>query len=121
MSPQLLHEIARVRQQEIAARTTHAHHAREMHGTGSPRRAVRHHVGRTVTALSVCLGVATAATVGGAYATASPVKSGGRVSAQQYDGEIGALEAKGYVPASCTIGGTLMRNYRTGRSVTVKL
>ena len=121
MSPQLHHEIARVRQQEIAARTTNAHHARELHGTGSPGRPVRHRVARAVIALSVCLGAATAATVGGAYATASPVKSGGRVSAQQYAGEIRALEAKGYVPASCTIGGTLMRNYRTGRSVTVKL
>jgi hypothetical protein len=32
-----------------------------------------------------------------------------------------ALEAKGYVPVSCTTGGTLMRDYRTGRSLTVKL
>lgn len=121
MSPHLHHEIARARQQEIAARTARAHHAHEMPGTDDQRRPVRRRFGRAVAALSVCLGVATAATVGGAYANLAPVKTGGRVSAQQYAGEIRALEAKGYVPTSCTIGGTLMHNYRTGRSVTVKL
>jgi hypothetical protein len=44
----------------------------------------------------------------------------GHVSAQQLAGEIRAFEAKGYVPTSCIVGGTLMRNYRTGQSVTVR-
>jgi hypothetical protein len=119
MSAHLHYEIARARQQEIAARTIHAHHAPEMHGTWSRRRQSRQRFGRAIAALSGCLAVTIAVTVGGAHANPSSVKSGGRVSAQQYAGEIRALEAKGYVPASCTIGGTLMRNYRTGRSVTV--
>jgi hypothetical protein len=44
----------------------------------------------------------------------------GHVSAQQLAREIRAFEAKGYVPTACIMGGTLMRNYRTGQSVTVK-
>ena len=121
MSPHLHHEIARARQQEIAARTIHAGHTREMRGTGGPRRPVRQRFRRAVAAIGVCLLVAIAVTVAGAHANPSSVKASGRVSAQQYASEIRALEAKGYAPASCTIGGTLMRNYRTGRSVTVKL
>ena len=121
MSRHLHYEIARARQQEIADRTTHAHHGRELHWAGGPRRPVRQPLGRAVAALSVCLGIATAVTVGGAHANPSSAQSGGRVPAQQYAGEIRALEAKGYAPASCAIGGTLMRNYRTGRSMTVKL
>jgi hypothetical protein len=121
MSPHLQYKIAQARQQEITARSIQAHHAGEMHRTAGPRRPLRQRLPQAVVALSVCLGVATAMTVGGAHADASSMKSGGRVSAQQYAGEIHALEARGYVPAACTIDGTLLRNYGTGGSVIVKL
>jgi hypothetical protein len=45
----------------------------------------------------------------------------GHPSAQQLTREITALERKGYVPTACTVSGTLMKNYSTGQSVTVKL
>jgi hypothetical protein len=48
------------------------------------------------------------------------VEHAGQVSARQLAWEIRAFEAKGYVPTSCIVGGTLMRNYSTGQSVTVK-
>jgi hypothetical protein len=62
----------------------------------------------------VCVAATIAVTVSGAHANPRTVKPNGRVSAQQFAREIRTLEAKGYVPASYTIGGTLMRNYRTG-------
>lgn len=121
MSPHLHHEIARARQREIAASTVAAHHAREVRRTSGPRRRVIQHFGRAVAALGVCLAIPIAVTVDGALASPGSVKSGGRVSAQKYAGEIRALEAKGYTPTACAVDGTLMRNFRSGRSVTVKL
>jgi hypothetical protein len=121
MSPHLQYEIVRARQQEIAARTVHAHHPRETHGTAGPRRRAVQRLSRAVAALSVCLAVSIAATAVGAQPNPSSVKHGSRISAPQYATEIHALEAKGYVPTSCTTGGTLMRNARTGRYVTIKL
>ena len=121
MSPYLYHEIARARQRDLAARTVHAHDLPQMHGAGGPRRALRQRLSRAAAALSVCLAVPIAVVATGAQANPSSMKHGSRVSAVQYATEIRALEAKGYVPASCTTAGTLMRNYRTSRSVTVEL
>jgi len=42
-----------------------------------------------------------------------------RISAPQLARDIRALEAKGYVPTSCTVTGTLMHNYVTDQSVTI--
>lgn len=49
-----------------------------------------------------------------------PAETSGRVSARQIARETVALEAHGYTPVACTISGTLMRNYHTGQSVTVR-
>ena len=43
------------------------------------------------------------------------------VSAQQLVRETRASRCKGFVPAACTVSGTLMRNYSTGQSVTVRV
>jgi hypothetical protein len=118
MSPQLQYEIARSRQQEIAARTIHAHHGHDMGGTESPRRTVLYRLGRAAAALGVCLAVVITLTVNGAHANPRPAKPG-HLSAKQLARDIRALEAKGYVPAACTIHGTLMRNFSTGQSLTL--
>jgi hypothetical protein len=121
MSPHLHYEIARARQHEASDRTVHDHHPRDRRGTAGPRHRVVQRLSGAVAALSVCLAVPIAVTAVGAHANPNSLKYGSRVSAPEYASEMRALEAKGYVPVSCTTGGTLMRDYRTGRSLTVKL
>jgi hypothetical protein len=72
-----------------------------------------------VAVLSVTVAVLVSWQAGAASRTGQ-VKHAGHVSAQQLAREIRAFEAKGYVPTLCIVGGTLMRNYSTGQSVTVK-
>ena len=115
------HEIARGRQHEIAARTIHTHHVNELRATADhTRHSVRSRVGQAVAALGVCLAVTTTATVSGACTGPGAAQANGSVSAPQLNREIRALEAKGYVQWQCTTRGTLMRNPRTGRLVTVR-
>ncbi|MGO9908004.1 MAG: hypothetical protein ACLP4R_15515 [Solirubrobacteraceae bacterium] len=113
MSPHLHYEIARVRQNEIAARTLHAHHTTELRATAGRRTISR--VGQAVAAVGACLAATAAVTVSGAFANQRPVRTGGHISASQMSRDIRALEAKGYTPYQCTPKGTLMRNSRTGR------
>jgi len=111
VSPHLHYQIARARQQEIAAGTTHARHAADAsRSTTRPSRMARTRVARRLAALGTCLAATTAVTVGGAHASSSPVQAGGHISASQLAREIRALEAKGYVEWQCTSTGTLMRN-----------
>ena len=113
MSPHLHYEIVRVQQNEIAARTLHAHHTAELGVTaGRSRRSVPSRVGKAVVAIGVCLA---ATTVSGALASPRPVRTGGHISASQLSRDIRALEANGYTPYQCTRNGTLMRNSRSGQ------
>ena len=50
-----------------------------------------------------------------------PAQSGGPSGPEQSARQMAAFEASGYVPVSCTIRGTLMRNYHNGRSVVLGL
>jgi anti-sigma factor RsiW len=114
-------EIARGRQHEIAARTIHPHQPTQLRATADrTRHTVRARAGQAVAVLGVCLAVTTTATVSGACAGPGAAQASGRVSAQQLNHEIRALEARGYVQWQCTTRGTLMRNPRTGRLVTVR-
>lgn len=114
MSPHLHYEIARVGQNEIAARTLHDHHALEQRATaGRSRRSVTSRVGMAVVAVGVCLATTT---VSGAFASPRLARTGGRISASQLSLEVRALEAKGYTPYQCTRKGMLMRNSRTEQS-----
>ena len=121
MSPHLHYQIARARQQEIATRAINSHRSRAGKPTVNRHRSIVHRLAQVVAVLAVCV-VATAVVAGGyAHSNQRPLKQrAGRVSAQQLAGQIRTLEAKGFVPTSCTVGGTLMRNYSTGQSVTVK-
>jgi coenzyme F420-reducing hydrogenase gamma subunit len=89
--------------------------------TVNRRRRVKHRLVQVVVALGVCVAAGCAVTVSDAHSNQRPMnQQAGHVSAQQLAREIRAFEAKGYVPTLCIVGGTLMRNYSTGQSVTVK-
>jgi hypothetical protein len=121
MSSQLQYQMARARQQEIASRAIHAHHQSDARATGGGRQPVGRRLGQAIGGLGVCLAASIALTVSGAHANPPAAKQGGKhISAQQLARETRALEAKGYTPVACTVNGTLMRNYRTGRSVTIE-
>ncbi len=119
MSPHLNYEIARARQAEIAASVTRAHRLDEPRVPDGPgRRSIRSRLGHAAVAVGVCIAIATAVTVTGASATQRPAKAGGHLSVTQLNRQIRALEAKGYVPASCTTRGTLLRD-ANGQSKTI--
>jgi hypothetical protein len=122
MSPFLHYEIARAHQQEIVSRAINSHRRRDIQTTtGNRHRSVKHRIGQVVAALCVCVAAGTAVTVSDAHSNRHPTKGhAGHLSAQQLAREIRAFEAKGYVPTSCTVSGTLMRDYSTGQSVTIK-
>jgi hypothetical protein len=115
------YEIARGHQHEIAARTIDPDGVNELRATTDrTRHSARARVRQAVAVLGVCLAVATTATVSGACAGPFAAQANARVSASQLNREIRALEARGYVQWQCTTRGTLMRNPRTGRSITVR-
>jgi len=120
MSPFLHYEIACAHQQEIVRRATNAHRGRTARTTLDRRRSVKHRLIQVLVALGVCVASCTAVTVSDARSAQSPLKQHhARISAPQLARDIRALEAKGYVPTSCTVTGTLMHNYVTDQSVTI--
>ena len=120
MSPHQHYEIARSRQQEIVSSAINSHRADAGRIQASRRPSVRHRVGQFAAVLGVCVAAGTAVTAVDAQSNQHPSKQhAGHVSAQQLARRIRALEAKGYVQTSCTVGGTLMTNYTTGQSMTV--
>jgi hypothetical protein len=122
MSPYLHYEIARARQQEIVSRAINSHRIHSRRTTVDRFRSVKHRLVQGVAVLGVCVAAGSAVTVSEAHLNRRPItQHTGHVSAQEVAQEMRSLEAKGYVPTACTVSGTLMRNYRTGRSVTVKL
>jgi hypothetical protein len=121
MSPHLHNEIARARQQEIAGRTNNADHYHATRPSVTRRRGAKHRLAQVLAALGVCAAAGTAVGVSDAYSHQTPVKQQiVHVSPQQLAGEIRALEAKGFLPAACTVSGTLMRDYSTGQSVLIE-
>lgn len=121
MSPHMHNEIARVRQQEIATRAINSHRSRTAPTSGERRRTVKHHFVRVAAAIGACVAAGSAVAVSDAHTIQRPVKQRTvHVSAPQLAREIHALEAKGYVPAACTVSGTLARNYKTGQSVLIE-
>lgn len=116
------YEIARARQQEIVKRALNSHRSDASRAPVGRHRSVKHRLVPLVVALGACAAAGTAATVSDAQSNQPPVQQHvAHISARQLAREIRTLEAKGYVPTACTVRGTLMRNYSTGRSVTVKL
>jgi hypothetical protein len=121
MSPHLHYQIARDRQQEILSRAINSHRSDVRRPAVNRHRTVKHRVAQVAAALGACIAAGTAVAATDVHSNQSAIRQPARhVSAQRLDREIRAFEKKGYVPTSCTVSGTLMRNYRTGQSVTVK-
>jgi hypothetical protein len=116
MSSHLNAEVIRAHQLEIAASTSRAHHLQELRGrTERTSRVSSSRVRRgAALAAGLCLALA-----GAGVATASTGTSQSLTSGQlQY--RIRALEAEGYVPASCIAGATRLYSARTHRWAEVK-
>ena len=121
MSRYLHYQIARGGQQGIVNGTIKSHPSAATPTTVNRHRRVKHRLVQIVAALGVCVAAGTAVTVSDAQSNQRPMnENAGQISAQQLAREINVFEAKGYVPTSCIVGGTLMRNYSTGQSVTVR-
>lgn len=121
MSPQQHYEIARARQQEMVDQAINPYRNHSRRTAVNRRRTIKYRLAQAVAVLGVCSAAGTAVTVSAAQSNQRPIKQqAAHVSAQQIARQIRAFEAKGYVPSSCTVSGTLMRNYSTGQSVTVK-
>jgi hypothetical protein len=121
MSPHLHYEIARARQQEMVDRAINSRRSQFRRTAIKRHRTIKYRLVHAVAVLGVCASAGTAVTVSDAHSTQRSMKQhAAHVSAAQVAREIRGFEAKGYVPASCTVSGTLMRNYSTGQSVTVK-
>jgi CRP/FNR family transcriptional regulator, cyclic AMP receptor protein len=117
MSPYLHYEIARARHQEMVAGALNSHRSHAI----VRRPSVKHRVVQLVAVIGVCVAAGTGVTVSAAHSNHRPAQQRVvHVSAHQLAREIRTFEAKGYVPTACTVSGTLMRNYTTGRSVTVE-
>lgn len=122
MSPQQHYEIARARQQEIVTSATNSHRSDHRRTRIKRHRTFRYRLVQAAAVLAVSGAAGTAVTVSDARSNQRPLRAhAGHPSAQQLMREISALERKGYVPTACTVDGTLMKNYSTGQSVTVKL
>lgn len=120
MSPHLHYEIARACQQEITSRASDSYRRNATRRTVNRQRSVKHRLAQVAAALVVCGAAGTAVAVSDAHTNQLSAKQQTvHVSAAQLAREIRAFEAKGYVPAACTVSGTLMRNYSTGQSVTI--
>jgi hypothetical protein len=121
MSPNLHYEIARAYQQEMVNRATDSHRIHTTPRAVNRQRSIKQRLVPVIAAVGICTAAGTAVTVNDAHADQpSRQQHTSHVSSQQLKQEIRTYEAKGFVATSCTIGGTLMRNYRTGQSVTVK-
>lgn len=121
-SPHLYHQIARDHQQEIVDRAINSHRGDVGETATNPRRTIKYRLVRAAAMLGVCGAAGIAVTASNAQSNQPPVRQHAvQFSAQQVERQIRTLEAEGYVPTSCTVSGTLMRNYSTGQSVTVKL
>jgi hypothetical protein len=121
MSPDLDHELACIDHQALVSSAINTHRGDATPSTvNRRRRGVTHRLVNVVAALAV--GVAAGATVlvSDAHSTQPLTPHHAyHLSAQRLAREIRAFEAKGYVAAACTVSGTLMRNHRTGKSVTI--
>lgn len=122
MSAYAQYEIARARQQQIVRSATNSHRSDHRRTRIKRHRPFKYRLFQVVALLSVCGAAGTAVTVSDAHSNQPPMKEhAGHLSAHQLMREISALERKGYVPTACTVSGTLMENYSTGQSITVKL
>lgn len=116
MYSHLYTQMIRPEQEQIAARAIdrHVQHARTV--AASRRGGVRR-AGKAIAVFGVCVAAITGVAVSDASARQPGAQPRIHVSAQQLQRETSALEAVGFVPTSCEVGGTLMTNARTNQSL----
>jgi hypothetical protein len=120
MSSHLHAEVIRTRQNEIAARAAQVRDVHEARATAvRSGRSMQGRLGKFAAVAGVCIAASTAVTMNVASATPRPARASGHVTAKQLALQTRALERRGFVPTSCTIRGTLFRNYATGQSMTL--
>jgi hypothetical protein len=119
MSPHLHYEIARVRQEEIAARAIQSHRVQGVRAAAGRRsgRSAR----RAIAALGVCVAASSVVAMSNASAHPRAVEQPSHVSGAQLQHELNALKTVGFVATSCEVGGMRLTNYGTNQSVFLSL
>lgn len=115
MYSHLYTQMIRPEQEQIAARAINRHVQDVPAGAASRRGGVRR-AGNAIAVFGVCVAAITGVAVSNANGQ-SRAQQRIHVSAQQLQREMSALEAVGFAPTSCEVGGTLMTNDRTNQSL----
>ena len=117
MYSHLYTQMTRLEQEQIAARAIDRQ-VQDVRGVAASRSGgVRRRAGKAIAVFGVCVAAITGVAVSGASARQSGAQQRIHVSAEQLQRETSALEAVGFVPTSCEVGGTRMTNDRTNQSL----
>lgn len=127
MYSHLYTQMIRTEQEQIAARAIDRH-VQAVPAVAASRRAGVRRAGNAIAVFGVCVATITGVAVSNASGQPGTqqrshvsAQSGAQqrihVSAQQLRRETSALEAVGFVPTSCEVGGTRMTNERTNQSL----
>lgn len=127
MYSHLYTQMIRTEQEQIAARAIDRH-VQDVPAVAASRRGGVRRAGNAIAVFGVCVAAITGVAVSNASGQSGAqqrihvsAQSGAQqrihVSAQQLQREMSALEAVGFVPTSCEVGGTLLTNARTNQSL----
>lgn len=116
MYSHLYTQMIRPEQEQIAARAIDQH-VQAVRAVAASRRGGVRRAGKAIAVFGVCAAVITGVAVSDASARQSGPQQRIHVSAQQLQRETSALEAVGFVPTACEVGGTRMTNDRTNQSL----
>ncbi|HYB25442.1 MAG TPA: hypothetical protein VEF89_02390 [Solirubrobacteraceae bacterium] len=118
MYSQLNAQMIRTRQEEIAARTIHPQDVVNVRADAtSDRGPIRRRAWKGIAAFGVCVAATSVVAISDVSAHPRAAKQGNRVSTRQFQREMDALKATGFVASSCRVGGMVMTNYSTHQSV----
>jgi len=115
MYSHLYAQMIRPEQEQIAARAIDRH-VQDVRVVAASRRGGVRRAGKAIEVFGMCVAAITGVAVSDASAQ-SGAQQRIHVSAQQLQRETSALEAVGFVPTSCEVGGTRMTNDRTNQSL----
>jgi len=115
MCSHLYTQMIRPEQKQIAARAIDRH-VQDVRAVAASRRGGVRRAGKAIAVFGVCVAAITGVAVSDASGQSRAQKRI-HVSAQELQRETSALEAVGFVPTSCEVGGTRMTNDRTNQSL----
>jgi hypothetical protein len=116
MYPQLYTQMIRTEQEQLADGAVDRH-VQDVRAVAASSRGGIRRAGNAIAVFGVCVAAITGAAVSDASARQSGEQQRIHVSAQELQRETSALEAVGFVPTSCEVGGTRMTNDRTNQSL----